>query len=123
MCPDRGFPVLGFDLTFHAPPLSPSSATITPQTPNSQDTPATPMEPEKPAFAISVPSEDPKKKTDGDDAPKQDTNAIDSQPSQDAPSKEGKTEPSGDELVRPSRLQSLPELRVTEVADRQSCSF
>jgi hypothetical protein len=73
------------------------------------------MEPEKPAFAISVPSEDPNKKTDGEDAPKEDTNATDSKPSQDAPFKEGKTEPSGDELVRPFNCKTC-----TEVTDRYS---
>lgn len=79
------------------------------------------MEPEKPAFAISVPSEDPNKKTDGDDAPKEDTNATDSKPSQDAPSKEVKTEPSGDELVRPSNCST--DLTCALTSSLAPCSF
>jgi hypothetical protein len=58
------------------------------------------MEPEKPAFAISVPSEDPeakeKKQTDGD-KPAENAAASSSKKATD-----GKAEPAADELVRPT---------------------
>lgn len=66
------------------------------------------MEPEKPAFAISVPSEDPKKadkQADGSDKPEASSSSTTTKAGAD-----GKAEPpTGDELVRP--LASSPDWR------------